>query len=301
MLIGGALPALERISPAWLVDQGLQFAVITCPEDEARWESERLAAFTRQLAHSGLEAYVAPAGYGKVLDADPATTSLYLHTHPQTLQIDSRGRRCARACPNDPRYLEWFANSMRTLAWLLEVKGFVWDAPGFYHSRGAWACHCSYCQRLFSAAAGQALPRELTPEVLSFRRHSLSMFILAAAAAVQSVDRRLVSIVAPPPPLEAATALSGADDWKVLAANSGVASLALVVTPEGRGFRLPGPEVLHAPVSAAHAEGKQVWLWIVAEQLHPELLTEGKILAANLGLEAVIWADYEALRRSATR
>ena len=61
--------------------------------------------------------------------------------------------------------------------------------------------------------------------MLEFRRHSLNMFLLAAAAAVQSVDRRLKSIVVPPPALEPATGTSGADDWRILATNSGTAAL----------------------------------------------------------------------------
>jgi len=297
-VLAGRISGLETVSLRWLRDQGISFAVITCPEDEARWEAERLGAFARELPRAGLEGYLAPVGYGKVLDPDPAVTSLYLHTHPGTLQIDSRGRRCPKACPNDPRFLEWFANSMRTLAWLVEVKGFIWDSPTFYHSRGAWACRCTYCQRLFSAAAGEPMPRELLPEVLDFRRSSLSLFLLAATAAIQSVDRRLQSIVVPPPPLDPRTATGGADNWKVLASNSGAAIMGLVVSPEGRGYRLPEESALLPSVEAARAEGKPVWLWLTAERLHPELVQEGRKLARNLRLEAIVWSDYETLRQA---
>jgi hypothetical protein len=296
-VLAGGLARLDEIPLPWLREQGIDFLVIGCPEDEARWEAEGLAAFTRAAARAGLDRYLAPTGYGKVLDPDPAIPSLYLHTHPQTLQVDSRGRRCARACPNDPRFLEWFAGSMRTLAWLVEARGFVWDAPSFYHSRGVWACRCAYCQRLFSAQAGFPLPRELTAEALDFRRQSLNLFLLAAAAAVQSVDRRLQSVVAPPAPLEPATATSGADDWRLLAANSGMEALALVVAPEGRGYRLPQAGVLQPYATAAAAEGKPLWLWLATEQLHPELVDEGRILARQLQAEAVVWSDYEGFAR----
>ena len=297
LVLAGGLSGLDEIPLPWLRDQGIDFVVITCPEDEARWEAERLAAFTRRAGRAGLDRYLAPTGYGKVLDPDPGLSSLYLHTHPQTLQVDSRGRHCAKACPNDPRFLEWFAGSMRTLAWMVEARGFVWDSPTFYHSRGVWACRCSYCQRLFSAQAGQPLPRELTPEVLDFRRQSLSLFLLAAAAAVQSVDRRLESVVAPPAPVDPATATSGADDWRVLAGNSGMEALGLVVAPEGRGYRLPEPGLLQPYAQAAAAEGKPLWLWLTAEQLHPEIVHEGRILARQLEAEAVVWSDYEAFSR----
>ncbi len=291
------LARLDEIAPSWLREQGVDFLVIGCPEDEVRWEAERLADFSRAAARAGLRRYLAPAGYGKVLDPDPAISSLYLHTHAHTLQVDSRGRRCARACPNDPRFLEWFAGSMRTLAWMVEANGFVWDAPSFYHSRGVWACRCSYCQRLFSAQAGFPLPQSLTTEVLDFRRQSLNLFLLAAAAAVQSVDRRLQSVIAPPAPLDPATDVSGADDWRVLAANSGAAALALVMAPEGRGYRLPDAGALQPYASAAAAEGKLLWLWLTAEELRPELVDEGRILARQLQAEAVVWSDYEGFAR----
>lgn len=296
-LLGGGIATLGDDTAAWLRDQGLDFVVVACLEDEVRWEAERLAAFMRQVAHTGLEGYLAPWGYGKVLDADPAVPSLYLHTHRDTLQIDGRGRRCAKACPNDPRFLEWFSHSMRTLAWLLEAKGFVWDGPSFYYGRGSWACRCTYCQRLFNASAGTSLPRELTPEVLEFRRQSLNMFLLAAAAAVESVDRRLESVVVPPAPLAAPTATTGADDWRILASNSGTDTLGLVVSPERPGRGLPPAEALQPYIGAGHAEGKNVWLWLRAEQLNADLASETAQMARGLGVEAIVWSDFEQLVR----
>lgn len=288
---------LDRVPPGWFRDQGLDLVVVACAEDEARWEAERLAAYTRRLGATGVEVYLSPWGYGKVLCPDPVIPSLYLHTHPQTLQVDSRGRRCARACPNDPRFLEWFSNSMRTLAWLMEVRGFVWEAPGFHYGRGAWACRCSYCQRLYSAAAQAPMPRQMTPEVLDFRRHSLNMFLLAAAAAVQSVDRRLQSVVVPPPPLDPATATTGADDWRILAHNSGTETMGIVVSPQPPALGLPPAEHYGEVAALAHAQGKRTWLWLETERLAPETVADARTMAKNLNLDAIIWSDYEQLRR----
>jgi hypothetical protein len=186
---------------------------------------------------------------------------------------------------------------MRTLAWLMEVRGFVWEAPGFYYGRGGWACRCSYCQRLFTAAAGEAMPKQLTPEVLEFRRQSLNMFLLAAAAAVQSVDRRLRSIVIPPSPLESATGTSGADDWRILAKNSGTDTLGLVVSPRPPALGLPPAEHFAAVASTAQAQGKGLWLWLETERLTPEAANDARTLARNLRLDAIIWSEYEQLRR----
>ena len=298
VVLSEPISALDQVPPGWFRDQDLNVVVVVCAEDEARWEAERLAAFTRQVAQTGTEVYLAPWGYGKVLDPDPVVPSLYLHTHPQTLQVDSRGRRCPRACPNDPRFLEWFSNSMRTLAWLMETQGFVWETPRFFYGRGTWACRCTYCQRLFSAAAGEPLPRQLTPEVLEFRRHSLNMFLLAAAAAVQSVDRRLKSIVVPPAPLDPATVTTGADDWRVLAGNSGTETLGLAVSPQPPALGLPPPEHYAESVVSAQSQGKGVWLWLETERLTPETVNDARTLARQLSLEAIIWSDYDQLRRS---
>jgi hypothetical protein len=299
VVLSESVAGLERVPPRWFRDRGLDLLVVACAEDEARWEAERLAGFLREVARSGVEVYLAPWGYGKVLYAETLAPSLYLHTHPQTLQIDSRGRRCPRACPNDPRFLEWFSNSMRTLAWLMEVRGFVWETPSFYYGRGAWACRCGYCQRLYAAAAGEPLPRQLNPEVTEFRRQSLNMFLLAAAAAVQSVDRRLQSVVIPPPPLDPATATSGADDWRILANNSGTDVLGLAVSPRPPALGLPPAEHYGAFASTAQAQGKGTWLWLETDRLTPEATNDARTMARNLRLDAIIWSEYEQLRRLA--
>ena len=289
--------ALEGLSLPELRQAGVEFLVLGCSEDEVRWEAERLADFSRQVSRAGLETYLAPWGYGKVLAGDAAVPSLYLHTHPQTLQVDSRGRRLGRACPNDPHFLEWFANAMRTLAWLLEARGFVWDTPGFYHTRGAWGCHCAYCRRLYAAATGEPLPRLLTPEVLSFRRQSLSLFLLAAAAAVKSVDRRLLSVVVPPSPLAPEAGVSGADDWRVLAANSGAEVLGLVAEASRRGDGLQPSEAFRACAQAVHAEGRSLWVTVEAEEVTSLVARDARGLAQALGAEALVWPPMLPLRR----
>jgi len=135
--IGGGVRALERIDPRELAGLGLRSVFVACAEDEMRWHAEEAAGFTRSCQAAELEVYAVPLGYGKVMDPDPSVDSLYVREHPRNLQLDSRGRRCGKACPNSPAFLEWFSSSMRTLAWLLECDGFLWDEPSFYFARGA--------------------------------------------------------------------------------------------------------------------------------------------------------------------
>lgn len=293
--ITGGVGAQEEIDLALLSDSGFDAILVGCYEDEIRWEAERVASFLRQARRRGLECYVVPWGYGRVMDPDPSISSLYIHTRPQTRQVDNRHRRCPRACPNNPQFLEWFSSSMRTLAWLFEVQGFVWDEPSFHYSRGTWSCRCKYCQRLFTARYRQPMPQRFTPEVMEFRRHSLSMFLLAAAAAIQSVDRRLQSIVMPPPPLSPTSRHSGTDDQRLLAASSGADAVSLLVV-EQEAVPIPGLAPLYASAaSVIRTAGKPLWLWVAPDQWGEDKLTEYLAMGTELGAHRLVIADYASL------
>ena len=297
LAITGGAAGQQDINLSLLRDNGFDVVAVGCYEDEIRWEAEAVASFLREARRLGLNCYVIPWGYGRVLDPDPSISSLYIHTRPQTLQIDSRNRRCAKTCPNNPQFLEWFASSMRTLAWLFEAQGFVWDEPSFHYSRGTWACRCKYCQRLFTASYGEPMPQQLTSAVLQFRRQSLNMFLLAAAAAIQSVDRRLQSVVMPPPLLTPTARYSGADDQGILAASSGVDAVSLLVV-EAADAPLEQLVQRYAPAaSAVLAEGKEVWLWVAQEQWGRDAGAEYSDLAAQLGAQQLVIADYAAVRQ----
>ncbi len=295
--ITGGVTTPDEIDLALLADSGFDAIVVGCYEDEIRWEAERVASFLRQARRRDLKCYVVPWGYGRVLDPDPSISSLYIQTRPQTRQIDNRNRHCPKACPNNPAFLEWFSSSMRTLAWLFETQGFIWDEPSFHYSRGTWSCRCKYCQRLFVARYGQPMPERFTPEVIEFRRHSLSMFLLAAAAAIQSVDRRLQSIVMPAPPVSAAARHSGTDDQGLLAASSGADAVSLLVVDQQA---VPIPQLAQSYAPAASAiigEGKQLWLWAAPDQWEEEKLRQYLDMATQLGADRLVIADYAAVCR----
>ncbi len=295
LAITGGTESLAAVNVRALARSGLSSLLIGCYEDELRWEAERMASFVREARRHELECYAIPWGYGRVLDPDPSIPSLYTHTWPQTLQIDSRGRRCPKACPNDPRYLEWFSSSMRTLAWLLEVNGFVWDEPSFHYSRGTWSCRCQYCQQLFHGSYDMELPRRLTPEVVEFRRQSLAMFLLAARAAVQAVDRRLRSVVMPPPLGAPASRYSGADDWRLLAESAAVDAVSLLVLEDSLESG-GGDLTLQTDVASVVAtRGKQLWVWVATDLAGPRSVADCKELAARLGAQQLVIADYESL------
>ncbi len=295
--ITSGVGALRQIDAGLLSDLGFSAVFVACYEDEVRWHVEDVAAFVRRAKSAGLEPYAMPYGYGKFLDPDPSVDSLYVQTHPDTCQMDCRGRRIRKACPNHPQFLEWFSSSMRTLAWMLECRGFVWDEPSFHYGRGQWSCRCEYCRRLFRAAYGREMPRELTDEVLEFRSSNVAMFVLAAAAAIESVDRRLGSMVMPSRLPQSGLAYVGNEDAERLAQCSGVDGICLMVPWQEMGWDMEHGvrEALDGPGKVAHRQGKACALWFNVSS-HPEDRTVDSIdFAARAGADAIVLSDYSNL------
>lgn len=295
--ISGGVDALQDVDTALLAALGFTGVFVGCHEDEVRWQVEKAAGFVRRARADGLEPYAVPWGYGRFLDPDPSIESLYVHTHPDTCQVDSHGRRVRKACPNNPQFLEWFSSSMRTLAWLLECRGFVWDEPGFHHGRGSWSCRCRYCCRLFQAAHGRDMPRELTDEVLEFRRNSVAMFILAAAAAIQSVDRRLGSLVMPSARTPRAQWFTGNEDMPRLAQCSGVDALCVMVPWQEMGWDMEHAvrEATERVGRVVRPHGKACILWLTASASPADRTVEAVRFAASAGADAVVLSDYADL------
>ncbi len=298
--IGGGISAMEQVDPRDLAADGFAAVFIACYEDEMRWHAETAAHFSRECQSAGLEVFAVPLGYGKVMAPDPSTESLYVSEHPQNCQLDSRGRRVPRACPNNPAFLEWFSSNMRTLAWLLECRGFLWDEPGFHFSRGAWACRCRWCQRLFFARFERQLPLELTPEVERFRRESLLMFLLAAAAAVKAVDRRLVSAVMPGSSATSREAGLGSDALEGLADASAVEALSVYVPwqSEGRDMEIALQNTWKQLADAVDAAGKGSMLWIGGSPHPRDRLLEAIEVAAAAGVPLLVIAGHQTLTAS---
>lgn len=297
LCLAGGTSELPQVDPAYLADLGFSLLFVGCYEEDVRWRAEELAAFVRRARARRLQVYALPWGYGRVLDPDTAIPSLYVENHPQTLQVDSRGRRCPKACPNNPYFLEWFSSSMRTLAWLTECNGFVWDEPSFHFTRGSWACHCSYCQRLYQAQNGRELPREFTPEVIRFREASLVMFLLAAAAAIQAVDYQLESLVMPTPALPGSQVYSGTGDWDALVASSACDRLCVFVPWQHNQVSLPQAlrDLQQEATRHTARHGKRSLLWIAASPSPRDQVLEALPLAHTGGTEALVLADYGTL------
>lgn len=299
--LAGGTAELARVDLGQLSDLGFACLFVACHEDDVHWRAEEIAAFSRRARARGLEVYVVPAGYGKVLDPDPALPSLYVDTHPQALQVDNRGRRCPKACPNNPYFLEWFSSSMRTLAWLVEASGFLWDEPSFHHSRGTWACRCQYCQRLYQASHGGEMPRDFDEEAIGFRDSSIVIFLLAAAAAIQAVDYRLESFVMPTPALPGRPVFSGTGDWDAIAASSACDALSAFVPWQHHNAPLEQAlrDIQQEAQRHAQRHGKRTLLWTAASPSPRDRVLDAIRLAAKAGAERLVLADYGSLVEAA--
>lgn len=295
--IGGGVRALKRIEPRHLVEDGFSSVFLACHEREMLWHAPRMADFTRACQAAGLEVYAVPLGYGRVMDPDPSIDSLYMREYPGNCQVDNRGRRCAKACPNNPAFLEWFSSNMRTLAWLLECRGFVWDEPSFYYARGAWGCRCHYCKRLYFAQHQRELPVDMDDSVVRFRRTNLLMFLLAAAAAIQSVDRRLSSIVMPSAVMTARQAGIGTDDWGGAPGSSAVDQLSVYASwGERQSDMATAIHSIHEAVAtAAGRYGKSSLLWIAGSPAPRDRLLDAMRMAHVAGVEHLVIAGYQSL------
>ncbi|MCD6352274.1 MAG: hypothetical protein J7M26_09165 [Armatimonadetes bacterium] len=277
-----ALEALERAG-VWAV-------FLRCFEDEVRWRAPGISNFAHRVRESHLRLFLIPSGYG-LLAPELQPSSLFLQVHPGTRQVDNRGRRLPRACPNNPRFLEWFTTSLRTLAWMIEADGFVWDEPGFHYGRGSWACRCRYCADLYAGREAEPLPTELTPAVETMRQQSIATLVGAATAAIKSVDQDLASLVLPTPSPQTGAVPTGNENWAALAQVSGVDGLVLTWPPAAYGETGAGGAAgLYTSAKAWVPTKTPLLLRLIC----PPDLTETEIALQQLkqlGLQAVLLED----------
>jgi hypothetical protein len=222
---------LDRVPLESLQEAGLWALFLRCFEDEVRWQAPAVANFAERVAQTPLRLFLVPAGYGGLLAGEQQPSSLFLRVHPDTRQVDNRGRRVPKACPNHPRYLEWVTSSLRTLAWLIDADGVVWEEPGFHFARGVWACRCRYCQELFAGRHQASLPAELNEVVVAFRQQCIGTLLTALSTAVKSVDARLACLVLPTPAAQMSAIPTGNENWRLLAANEKLDGLILTWPP----------------------------------------------------------------------
>ncbi len=281
---------LDHVPLALMERAGVWALFLRCYEDEMRWRSPAVMTFAQRTREQRLRLFLLPAGYG-ILACEQHPSSLFLQVHPETRQVDNRGRKLPRACPNNPRYLEWFTTSVRTLAWMIEADGFAWEEPGFHFGRGSWACRCRYCQELYSGRDPKPLPTELTPAAAALRQQSVAMLVAAASAAIKSVDSNLASLVMPTPGAQTGAVPTGSENWRLLESTEGVDGLVLTWPPEAYGEAGVGGATGLYTASRAWLGGSTP---VLLRLLCPPDLTDVEIVLQQLkqlGAQAVLLED----------
>ncbi len=231
---------LDLVPVGALADAGVWALFLRCFEDEVRWRAPAIDSFARSASSRGLRVFLVPAGYGGLFSPEQHPGSLFLQAHPQTRQVDTRGRRVPKACPNNPTYLEWLTSALRSLAWLVDADGFLWEEPGFYYLRGVWGCRCGYCQELYSGSEEGAMPLDLSHRVSAFRQQVVGELVATVSAAVKSVDATLASLMMPTPAPQTGAVPTGNENWRLLATRPGVDGTVLTWPPGTPGTPMSG-------------------------------------------------------------
>ncbi len=280
-----------------LADCGFQAVFLVVEEAHQDLLGLQLAEFARRCRLQGMATVVAPRGYGLVAAPGDETTSPYLASAPDVWQIDNRGRRIERACPNNPEFLVWFELRMRDLAELLACDGALWDAPGFYHSRGAWACRCGYCQRGFEAVYEQELPAELGHRALHFQQQSVLLLLLAGAASVKRISPRAVGMVTATPWLAHEQAHIETTYFQQLLSSAAVDVLA--VPADWQGMQMGMEDCLSRLVRAAAREaechGKPICIRVAGSPDPADRLFEAIRFARHVGCDRMLIRDFDSV------
>ena len=287
----------NRETLALLVDSGLQAVFLAVEEAQQDLWGLELAEFARACRREGLAVVAMPRGYGLVAAAEPDTASPYLHAAPQVWQIDNRGRRVQRACPNHPEFLAWFERRMHDLSEMLACDGVLWDGPGFYYARGSWACRCEYCQRGFWVAYEQEMPVELGHQALHFQQQSVLLLLMAGAAAAKRVNPSAVGMVVATPWLAHEQAHMETTYFQQLLGSAAVD--VLVVAADWQGMHMGMEDCLSHLVRAATREatpyGKPVCLRVAGSPDPADRLMEAVRFAAHVGCDRLILRDYDSV------
>jgi hypothetical protein len=175
----------------YLADIGFTGVLHTFSENDFAYFRPTMKEAVEYSRGLGLEVLVDPWGVGNTFGGQ--AESWFIARHPDECQTLSNGRPIGAACLNSKVYRE-FLVEWAAAAWALEPDALFWDEPHWasiarLEAMGRtdiindksreeqWACTCSRCVKLFEERYEIEHPRDLTDEVVDFRRSSLVSFI----------------------------------------------------------------------------------------------------------------------------
>jgi N-acetylmuramic acid 6-phosphate etherase len=169
----------------------------------------------------GLTVQVSPWGLGRTFGGE--AESRFVTFFPEECQVLDDGRRVAGACLNSVRYRD-YCKEWADVVLEAGVDSVFWDEPAWmvpWHvgidDPARWSCVCERCSERF----GDAMPRELTPEVQAFREASVVDFLREVLAHV--AERGGENTVCLLPSTEGTHGIS---DWNMVASLPGLTTFA---------------------------------------------------------------------------
>ncbi|HEY4413546.1 MAG TPA: N-acetylmuramic acid 6-phosphate etherase [Gaiellaceae bacterium] len=242
-----------------LAARGYTGVLHTFSENDLAYYRETFADIVAVSHKAGLTVQVSPWGLGRTFGGE--AESRWVAFHPEECQVMDDGRRVAAACLNSPAYRA-FCKDWADAALDAGVDSVFWDEPAWVVPRhvgvddaSRWTCCCHHCSERF----GAEIPRELSPEVRTFREASVVDFLREVVAHVAARGGANTICLLP-----ATEGTLGISDWNMVASLPGLTTFA--TDPYWKHWNEPaGPFVrrfarLLGETCERHGVGAQLWL-----------------------------------------
>jgi hypothetical protein len=207
-----------------LAARGFTGVLHTYTENDLTYYRSTMNEIVRRSQEAGLEVQVGPWGVCRMFGGE--AESSFVPANMELGQVLETGRQVPAGCPNQPRVRafvhEWIDAAIDTGADYVFCDEPHWTHPQHFGLDARhWGCRCGVCTGLYLERFGEAMPGELTPEVLQFRQDCMVEFIgdFVSYVAKQGVK----PVICPLPHTEGP---HGIADWSRLAALPGLHTLA---------------------------------------------------------------------------
>lgn len=207
-----------------LAERGFTGVLHTFSENDLAHYREQIARLVAASHDVGLEVQLNPWGLGGVFGGE--ADSGWVAAHPERGQVLDDGTLVGAGCLSDPQFRA-FVRGWADAAVAAGADRVFWDEPHWANpvryglSPERWACRCQRCRAAFAERFGEAMPAELTAELVAFREDTLVDFVREMVAHVAASGGR--STVCLLPLDEGSLALR---DWTPVAAAPGLDTLA---------------------------------------------------------------------------
>jgi hypothetical protein len=263
---GSRIPRHVAADMQALAARGFTGVLHTFTENDLAYYRETVAAIVAASHDCGLEVQIAPWGVCQMFGGE--AESRFTSHRRDVGQVLDDGQRTPSGCPNDPRVRafvhDWIDAAIDTGADRIFCDEPHWVHPEHFGlSSERWGCRCAHCAERF----GRELPRELTPEVLTFRERCMVDFVGDFVAHVARQGARAAVCLLP-----LTGGRHGISDWSRVASLPGLDTFGTdpYWKAFGEGAEPMVREYAGRVVALARAHGVLAQVWIQGFRLEPE-------------------------------